>query len=425
MSLRRGCAVLAMLCFVVLTGSCAKELESPVFENPLDPGYGGGDLPATPVVTSCLAGNRLVMLAWSVSDTSGIGSYRVYRSSGSPSGYSAITTTSALSCSDENVSNGIAYFYRVCAVTRDGREGRRSVACECTPAPFSVVIEDGRRYATSREVVVSFSAPPGVRAVLLSNAESFAGSSWQPFASSLEWQLEFGDGLKVVWAKFRDQYGQESVPAVDSITLDTRALVASLQWSPADSVHVPGSSLNFVLDAGEPRGQAWLEVGEVIESIPLFDDGTHGDATGNDGRYQVAFSLPLGTEFYKEAVLGHFVDEAGNRAPDFVAPRLMTVAAPPAPVVLVGLNLRPEGSRTNVELTWSQNNDYDFASYRIYRDVVEVTLSSPLLESIGTRSDTQFIDATVVSGREYRYKVYVFDSLGLSSPSNEKRIVVP
>jgi hypothetical protein len=215
------------------------------------------------------------------------------------------------------------------------------------------------------------------------------------------------------------------VPVADSIVLDTRAFISSLDWSPTDSVLSPGTSIHIRLDGGEVDGRAWVNIGSVIDSIDLFDDGTHGDDLAEDGIYETMFALPPGEEFYGQAVRGYFSDEAGNSASPLVASRLMTVAAAPAPVVIVSANVRTRPSGIFLELTWTQNNDVDFASYRVYRDPVSVTLSSVMLGSTFARSETYFADSTVVSGREYRYKVYVVDELGLTSGSNEKSVLVP
>jgi hypothetical protein len=405
--------------------SCETKLEAPSFDNPLDPGYSGPPLPATPVITSASVGNRLVELSWSVPDTTGIGWFCVYRSSGSSAGYSLLASTVGTAYSDETVSNGRFYVYRICAVTRGGREGKRSEAVECTPAPFSVTINGGRRYATSRGVSLTFSAPPGTHSVLLSNDSIFSGATWRSYASSLTWDLEAGDGEKIVWAKFRDQYGLESVAVADSIVLDTRALITSVNWTPEDSVLAPASSIKLFLDAGEIGGEAWVDIGAAVNDIQLFDDGSHGDAVANDGSYEAAFALPPDEEFYEQPVTGRFRDEAGNLSTPTVAARLMTVAADPEPVVLISLNPRYDTSGAYVEITWSQSNEADFASYRIYRDLTEVTLASVMVGSISSRSETFFDDKTVSPSTLYRYKVYVLDALGLSSGSNEKSVSVP
>ncbi len=412
--------LLALLCV-----SCETKLEAPSFDNPLDPGYSGPALPATPVITSASVGNRLVELSWSVPDTTGIGSFRVYRSSGTSAGYVLLATTAGGSCSDETVSNGEVYLYRVCAVTRDGREGKRCEAVRCTPAPFAVTIDGGRDYATSTNVALSFSAPPGTHSVLLSNNSTFSGATWRSYASSLAWSLEAGDGQKTVWAKFRDQVGLESIAVTDSIILDTRAFITSVGWTPEDSVLTPGTSINLTLVTGESGGKAWIDIGAVIEDIELLDDGSHGDAVASDGSYERSFVLPPGEEFYGESVTGHFEDEAGNRASPTAAARVMTVAAAPAPVVLISLNARYNTSGSYVEITWSQSNEGDFASYRIYRDLTEVTPTSVMVGSISDRSETYFDDTTVSPSTLYRYKVYVVDALGLSTGSNEKSVSVP
>ncbi|MCX5799828.1 MAG: hypothetical protein NTX17_00310 [Candidatus Eisenbacteria bacterium] len=410
---------------LIVVSSCEKGLEAPRFENPLDPGYDGPELPVAPVISSCSVGNRLVVLSWTLSDTTGVGSYHVYRASGSFQDYSLVSSTEENTWRDETVSNGVTYRYRVCAVTRDAREGRRSDPIECTPAPFSVTIENGKRYVSSRNVSLGFSAASGTRSVMVSNSSLFSEASWQPYLSPLSWQLETGDGQKIVWAKFLDEFGLESVPVADSVVLDTRAFISSLNWSPTDSVLSPGAIIHIRLDGGETGGRAWVEIGSVIDTIALFDDGTHGDDAPDDGIYEAVYALPPNLEFYKEVVLGQFSDEAGNSAPALVAPRLMTVASAPAAVVIVSGNVRTVAPATFVELTWTQNNDADFASYRVYRDPTSVTLSSLMLGAISGRSETYFADSTVVSGRQYRYKVYVVDELGLTTGSNEKSVSVP
>jgi hypothetical protein len=53
----------------------------------------------------------------------------------------------------------------------------------------------------------------------VSNDLGFAGSSWQPYASSLAWVLPPGDALKTVYAQFRDRAGNVSATASATITL--------------------------------------------------------------------------------------------------------------------------------------------------------------------------------------------------------------
>lgn len=57
--------------------------------------------------------------------------------------------------------------------------------------------------------------------VRLSNSPGFGGTSYQAFAPDLAWFLTPGDGVKTVYAQFRDAAGNESLVVSDDITLDT------------------------------------------------------------------------------------------------------------------------------------------------------------------------------------------------------------
>lgn len=91
----------------------------------------------------------------------------------------------------------------------------------------------------------------------------------------------------------------------------------------------------------------------------------------------------------------------------------------PSPVTL----LKPtavEGSTTELDLTWSKNDDEDFASYRIYRTEAPqaVDSSSFMVKIINDQNTTNYRDTELEEDSEYNYRVYVFDDDGKSSGSN-------
>jgi len=92
---------------------------------------------------------------------------------------------------------------------------------------------------------------------------------------------------------------------------------------------------------------------------------------------------------------------------------------PPTPVVL---NLpSPLGNSFNsLSLSWSINEDNDFASYRIYRAQSSgVDLTSVLVATISDQDITNYEDNQLKEDTAYYYCVYIFDSGGLSAASNE------
>ncbi len=88
----------------------------------------------------------------------------------------------------------------------------------------------------------------------------------------------------------------------------------------------------------------------------------------------------------------------------------------PAAVVLAGAL----SDATTVRLTWTQNADADFQSYRIYRgNSSGVSSSDELIDIITSRTS---ISATFGLTTNRWYRVYVFDKQGLSTGSNAIQI---
>lgn len=117
----------------------------------------------------------------------------------------------------------------------------------------------------------------------------------------------------------------------------------------------------------------------------------------------------------------YVVDGSGLRTPSNVdsattpantAPRAVTVAA----------SLQDS---TNARITWTRNEDDDFSSYRIYRDISpNVSVADDLITIISERGSLTYTDyVPFPSGSEtYYYRVMVYDRQGLMTPSNEVQV---
>jgi hypothetical protein len=140
---------------------------------------------------------------------------------------------------DDGLTNGATYSYRMMAVDGDGHRSAVSPARDATPKedPFppaliGVLINDGAISTTVRGVTLSFffeepTLDPETQdatEVLLSNEPTFTGASWQPYSDTLPWTLadtlSQGD-VAEVYAKFRDEALNESPDiAGDSILFE-------------------------------------------------------------------------------------------------------------------------------------------------------------------------------------------------------------
>ncbi len=93
-----------------------------------------------------------------------------------------------------------------------------------------------------------------------------------------------------------------------------------------------------------------------------------------------------------------------------VAPTAVTLLTPVA----------PSNSYTTLNLSWSQNGDSDFESYRLYRSsAAGVDTSDQWVTTIGEHATTHYEDTGLQENTKYYYRLYVYDTGGLSAASNE------
>ena len=89
-----------------------------------------------------------------------------------------------------------------------------------TTAPSgTITINSGAAYTTFTRVTLGLNAP-GAISMRFSNDNS-TWSGWKPFGQIDAWDLTIGDGLKTVYAQFKDSLENISNSALASITLDT------------------------------------------------------------------------------------------------------------------------------------------------------------------------------------------------------------
>lgn len=422
---RRAVLITALTAlFLVALVGCFEAPTGPVHNNPLDPDNPDTDSPEPPKPRglSAVIGDRLVSLSWTLSDTTGIGEYKVYRwevEVGEEEEFEEIETTETTSCVDVGVRNGQEYAYKVSAVNRLGLEGELSNDLRVTPRLFSVAIEHGKPKTRFRDVTLTLSASSRTERMQISNSPDLTGAAWEIYQTSFSWRLEAGDGSKTVYARYRDADDGESEIVSDSIVLDTRAVIESLTEDTDGQDMSVGETIHFRLVAGEPFGVASVDIGNVVADIGLFDDGTSGDQIAEDGVYERDYVIENWVEAIDAPVTGHFSDEIGNEAEPLIAPGSVTIIDPPAPVEM---RVPVVISERRIALSWTRSNEDDFARYKFYRSYVpgvDTSTERELLAEITNPAETDFVDHGLEPDSTYYYAVYVVDDVGLSAVSNE------
>jgi fibronectin type 3 domain-containing protein len=416
-------ALAAAVALLALAG-CFDTLTQPSRGNPADPANPAtaSREPPRPTGLAAVVSDRHVDLTWIVTDESRIDHYNVYRwevEDEEKEYYELLDTADTMEYEDDGVRNGQEYSYKVSGVNSFGLEGKLSSERRVTPRIHSVSIDQGRAKTGSRSVALTLSASETTELMQTSNTSNMLDAQWVPYQLSLSWLLPAGDGVKTVYARFRDDEDAESEIVSDDIELDTRAMITALTEDTGGQVLYAGDEIHFLLDAGEPFGEAYVDIGTAVSGIALYDDGTGGDSVADDGIYERDYVVDHGVEAVNAAVYGHFTDEVGNDAESEIAPGTVTIHEPPTSVTM---NAPTTLSERRVALSWSRNTDSDFGSYRLYRSYIPGVDTSGEREQIAqltSQSQTSFNDSDLEPGSTYYYAVYVVDDIGLTALSNE------
>ena len=106
------------------------------------------------------------------------------------------------------------------------------------PQPMNpgITIAGGAQYSATRSVELTLTATGSNLAMKVSEDSSFAGLNWQPYQNKINFTLSTGEGVKTVYAKFKNDFEIESAVVSNSILLDTTAPVPILSVSPDSGV---------------------------------------------------------------------------------------------------------------------------------------------------------------------------------------------
>ena len=409
---------------ILLAGGCSTDFQEPSFDNPLDPTSGEG-LPVPESVIVTVGDNRIV-LSWSLPDGESADEYAVFRKrvdAVPAEDERLLGKVQEPTYTDRSVRNGRLYAYRIAALVA-GRYSRRSDEIEASPTLFSILLADDKEVTSSRDVSVSFPFSGASQVRLSEDPGSFTGQ-WRNAGSSVSWQLSPGDGAKTVYAQFRLDDGSETETVSDSIRLDTRASIQTVEYD-GTSVRSPGDAVHFRVVAGEPYGTATITVEGVFSSVALLDDGTGGDPTANDGTYERDLLIPPTANVEEVEVRGEFTDEAGNQAASRTAMQTLSVQRGPEAVTIVQVRASLPPNAPSVKVRWSQYQKDDFARYRLFRsESAGVSSSDELVDTQTSAGTVEYTDTDVWEGQTWYYRVYVENQDDLEAASNVASLAIP
>jgi fibronectin type 3 domain-containing protein len=397
--------VLVLLAAIVLIGSCSNQIEKPIQTDRVE------GAPEIPKNLQTKIGDGKVILSWEIADASQISRYLIYRGDTTKTQPEVIDSTIELSYTDVNLRNSLRYIYQISAIGKNTLESKRSSPVSATPNTFSVSIGNGATYTKVVDVALNLAAPNGTGLVLLDNDSLFVGATWQAYSASRSWQLKSGDGVKHVYARFRDGEGNETSRFYsDDIILDSRATIISVTENSNGKVLEAGDTVHFALVTEEVDGVATVQV-SGLGTINLYND----NPLTMPPTYQTDYVIPGAVDIIDGTVTGNFTDAAGNQATARAALTFLNIANPPLPSLLSSFAV----SETEMSISWTKSGATDFASYLLFRSTnVGVDSTSTLVKTETNSATTSYSDTDLRAGVTYFYALYTIDKSALMAKSN-------
>lgn len=201
-------------------------------------------------------------ISWNANTDSDLSGYKVYYGTTSGTYATTVNVGNATTYTIPSLSTGKTYYAAITAYDTSANESVKSsevsayIPVPDTTAPTgSIVINAGAALTSTRSVTLTLSASDasGVTGMKISND----GTSWSDectFSTSQTWVLTTDDGLKTVYAMFKDSAGN---------------------WSSAVS-----DTINFGLDSdGDGLTDAW-EIASGLDKTNADDAGLDSDSDG-------------------------------------------------------------------------------------------------------------------------------------------------
>lgn len=360
------------LFILLLMIGCSREIPYPVV-NPIVPA-----IPPTPTNLTFTVGDKALHLFWQIPDTSSVTFYMIYRADSDSAEYMFIDTTSFLEYADTNLQNGQRYGYRVSAVSSNGIEGYRSSPVFGVPNLYMLIINGGDVVTNARSVNLTLVAPANTMHMTISNSQDFADSPWEPFVDAKQWLLTSGDGLKSVYAMFRDSSGNSTDFVSDDIMFEILPYQYSITANNGAEVTY---SRNVELTISAAGGTSFM----IISNTPDFSGG-HWESFATLKQWFISVQSADNRDtisFY-----ARFRDENGDSVAIEVSDWIILASSDPVELLDV---YQPPDQYQSIHLQWSQTWSEDFYHYRLFRSRY-INSVDTMIADISDITQTSFID---------------------------------
>jgi hypothetical protein len=215
-----------------------------------------------------------------------------------------------------------------------------------TGAPSgAVTINGGAPTATSTMVTLTLSATDALSTVgdMSFSNDGSTWSAWQPYATSAPWTLSSGDGLKTVYARFRDLAGNVSPSATAEIVLSAGGEYGVSVNSGAQFTNSTNVALTLIAPAGTTEmiisndqnfaGSVW-ESYAISKAWTISPSGSYGIPRTVYARFRTS---GVASSLYRASITLDLIPPTGSIAIVGITPARSAALAEPTPTTRVYL----------------------------------------------------------------------------------------
>jgi hypothetical protein len=151
-----------------------------------------------------------------------------------------------------------------------------------------------------------------------------------------------------------------------------------------------------------------------VEKVELWIDGVNSGLTDDSEPYSIEWITTTYTDGNYTLVVRSY-DTSGNEGDsDPITLTVDNTGSNPTSVILSSITYQND----SFYIFWSQNNDDDFSSYKLYESMSEDMSGQTMIYEIDVKTDTTFVVTGINDDETRYYQVVVEDVWGLQSISN-------
>ena len=154
-----------------------------------------------------------------------------------------------------------------------------------------------------------------------------------------------------------------------------------------------------------------------VEKVELWIDGVNSGLTDDSEPYSIEWITTTYTDGNYTLVVRSY-DTSGNEGDsDPITLTVDNTGSNPTSVILSSITYQND----SFYIFWSQNNDDDFSSYKLYESMSEDMSGQTMIYDTDVKTDTTFVVTGINDDEKRYYQVVVEDVWGLQSVSNIER----